>query len=46
VTLEKGARYVEWQIATLDDALSRSPTLRAALEALFNADMAGKVARA
>jgi CRP-like cAMP-binding protein len=46
VTLEPGARYVEWPTEALTILLDRNPMLRMSLNTLFNIDMAGKVARA
>jgi hypothetical protein len=46
VTVEPGARYVEWPRQTLEDLLARNPGLKVALDGLFNADMAAKIARA
>jgi hypothetical protein len=46
VTLETGARYIEWSSDALTTLLARNPTLEGSLRTLFNADMAAKVARA
>ena len=46
VTLEPGARYVEWSAKDLGKLLAKSPDLGVSMHALFNADMAVKVARA
>jgi hypothetical protein len=46
VTLEEGARYIEWSTKRLADLLERNPSLKTSLDVLFNADMAQKVARA
>ena len=46
VTLEAGARYVEWPADKLGLLLQRNPSLKTSLDVLFNADMAAKVARA
>jgi len=46
VTLEPGTGYVEWPTQALEGLLGKSPSLRTAVDALFNADMAEKVARA
>jgi len=46
VTLEPGTRYVEWPTQSLEALLGKSPGLRTSVDALFNADMAEKVARA
>jgi hypothetical protein len=46
VTLDAGARYIEWSTAKLADLLKTHPSLKTSLDVLFNADMALKVARA
>ena len=46
VTLEPGARYIEWHSDRLRALLDRTPGLKISLQALFNNDMAAKVARA
>jgi hypothetical protein len=46
VTLEEGARYIEWSARRLTDLLTKNPSLKTSLDVLFNADMARKVARA
>jgi CRP-like cAMP-binding protein len=46
VTLEPGTRYVEWPAQALARLLDRHGALKIALDAIFNADMAAKVARA
>lgn len=46
VTLEPGARYVEWRSIELSRLLDRNAGLKTALDGLFNADMAAKVAQA
>lgn len=46
VTIEPGARYVEWKADALRVLLARNPALRSAVVGLFNADMALKVATA
>jgi hypothetical protein len=46
VTLDEGARYIEWSTKRLLDLLERHASLKTSLDVLFNADMAQKVARA
>ena len=46
VDVEAGSRYVEWDIAKLHRLMLRAPSLRIALGAALNRDMAAKVARA
>jgi CRP-like cAMP-binding protein len=46
VTLEPGTRYVEWPAQALARLLDRNAALKIALDTIFNADMAAKVARA
>jgi hypothetical protein len=46
VTVEKGARYIEWEANTLNRLLLRAPSLRIALSSALNRDMAAKVAKA
>ena len=46
VTLEPGTRYLEWPAQALARLLYRNRPLKIALDAIFNADMAAKVARA
>jgi hypothetical protein len=46
VTLEPGARYLEWSVPALNAHFHKAPTLRASLIGLFNADLAAKLARA
>ena len=46
VTLDEGARYLEWPAGRLTSLLQRNPSLKASVHLLFTADMATKVARA
>ncbi len=46
VIVPAGARYVVWESVDLRRLLLRAPSLRIALDAALNRDMAGKVARA
>lgn len=46
VTVDPGARYVTWESGALRRLLLRAPELGVALGAVFNKDMAAKVARA
>jgi hypothetical protein len=46
VRLSPGARYVTWEMGTLQRLLLRAPSLRIGLGAAFNRDMAEKVAKA
>lgn len=46
VTLAPGARYVTWEMGTLQRLLLRAPSLRIGLGAALNRDMAEKVAKA
>jgi hypothetical protein len=46
VTLEPGARYLEWSVTALNAHFEKAPTLRTSLVGLFNADLAAKLARA
>jgi CRP-like cAMP-binding protein len=44
VSLPAGGRYVTWDRAELNTLLSKSPSIRLALESLLNRDMAAKLA--
>jgi CRP-like cAMP-binding protein len=46
VTLNRGARFIEWSAAPLSRLLVRRPLLKDAMGARFNADLAMKVSSA